>query len=141
MNHLESLVPARETCERMKAAGFPQDTAFVWGPPQYKGPSPRSAFRGEETCAAPTLQEILGQFPCPLRRAVYNYSDGSLVRYVEGEITVTANARPCVRLNWGERGYTDRVECHENTAEAAAHLYLALSSASLLPTQPEEAGR
>jgi len=27
---LESLVPSRETCERLKAAGFPQDTIFHW---------------------------------------------------------------------------------------------------------------
>jgi hypothetical protein len=84
---LTELVPSREVCQRLKAAGFPQDTALAWYPEycdDYEAPAPASLWPDEwkriaagipvvcvreemedheSLCAAPTAEEILKELP------------------------------------------------------------------------------
>lgn len=74
---LQDLVPPQELCQRLKEAGFPQDTAYYWHSlvshdlkswSDYKlqDYKPESDF-GMRVIAAPTLQEVLDQLPVGIR--------------------------------------------------------------------------
>ena len=118
---LEELVPTRETCERLKAAGFPQPevrmtpTWFVWivDPSGDWGASPieyhNAATSGEEwLLAAPTFAEIAERLePFTLRRMRERF-------FIE-EATATEEAGACCGS--------------DSCAEAAALLWLALHPA------------
>ena len=129
MNHLESLVPARETCARMKAAGFPQDTALVWtevfGLPAVGTRAEANELGAHILCAAPTLQEILGHLPDPIS-----------INDTEMWVTVSSTSPDILPRQW-EVCYESADEAPEywphpaasrdaNAAEAAALLYLTL---------------
>ena len=68
MTSLESLVTDLATSQQLQKAGFPQDTALVWGKhPRYEEPA---VIMGgcvapyvTILCAAPTAEEILKELP------------------------------------------------------------------------------
>jgi hypothetical protein len=68
---LTELVPSREVCQRLKQAGFPQDTALVWffrfdALNHYSWVTPRIEEYNpidDSHVAAPTAEEILKELP------------------------------------------------------------------------------
>lgn len=118
---LESQVPTRETCERLREKGFPQDTHFRLVPggdepwnadtdaiAQERG-SGEDFTRWERGIAAPTLAELL-----EVLRNIEPTLDVTMSTVVEGA--------PPEDL-WGI-WHAHEFEIHENSAEAAALLWL-----------------
>jgi hypothetical protein len=81
---LTDLVPSLDLCQRLKAAGFPQDTALCWKRSTVVEGNPTSVHirldADEEfvygdffeiVCAAPTAEEILRELPLFLDKERY----------------------------------------------------------------------
>lgn len=109
--NLESHVPSRETCEKLKAAGFPQETLFYW---EWNGREYQLVF-GQSSfaiCAAPLLSEILEQFA----EMKYSASIGNInLDY----LAAATASNPGMVPVFAHSGLP-----HTNPAEAAAQLYL-----------------
>lgn len=92
MSSLESLVPSLALCQQLQAAGFPQDTAMVWGDVRDANNTiigvvipRRDAEAGcigadcdgqMVLCAAPTAEEILKELPETVVRHGRNFPLG-----------------------------------------------------------------
>lgn len=132
---LERLVPTRETCERMKAAGFPQEAAFWWyyigGPDEYavssesdmaeckrrmdeaashdsRGLTP--TIHPERQSAAPTFAEIAERLP--LWASFNRVADDKWNAYIaadkdESEGVTCAEAAALLWLALNEKGTPD----------------------------------
>ncbi len=126
-------IPTLETCQKLKAAGFPQETEFYWVTynkvTQLETKDKRSELQADaplsgweyEDCAAPLLTEILEQLPhkiliglqeSPMRFNMHKVYKGKPVSYSIGY----GNMRPFAV----HRG-------HYNPSEAAALLWLELN--------------
>jgi hypothetical protein len=126
---LTELVPSLEVCQRLKAAGFPQDTAFSWYDDHHVQSDSENRGYVAETekpdmtrdhllCAAPTAEEILKELPSCIERNGVSY-------YLEVQITPA----------WGwDVDWTDddgtylqprgEEDCKQTIAEPAALAYL-----------------
>jgi len=141
-NTLESLTVTRETGERLKAAGFPQDTAFAWRHSKWQTvPPPGDATevcmaessRFYRICAAPTLEEVLRELPaCPM---------------IEGEryrasLAMWSPSEWMVSMEQPVKHFSIDFAQHSSPAEAAALLWLSLHADGLLaPAGTDGEGR
>lgn len=153
--NLESLVPARETCERLRDAGFPAKTAAAWwtydgGDPYVMTDDQVADLRGHVegtfrfVCAAPTLQEVLDALPPNIIRPPVNEPGGGEWFLTTSALYGSTLVRVCYDSRLGGTmplGVPHGMASREagSYVEAAARLWLALASASLLP--PPEAAQ
>jgi hypothetical protein len=114
---MEQHVPTLETCQRLKDAGFPQQTEFYWRNLDDRWSIFNCIDDDEpEGCAAPILTEILAQLPGnsdahqigTFRLSINDRVPGEIPRYV-------------VLYD-----YTTLQQNDDNAAEAAARIYLQL---------------
>ena len=127
----EQLVPSRETCERLKAAGWTAETHFVWA----------KTLRGwsvverrsltevlPEDLSAPTLAELLAELP-----AGCSFSNRAFVSPDRVEFWASSSDL-----------YAQHEYGHASAAEAAAKLWIALrervvpAGGPLGPPSPQE---
>jgi hypothetical protein len=141
---LTDLVPSLALCQRLKAEGFPQDTALSWveieggyqcdenGDPQQEMP-PRadvvfadSQCHGTMLCAAPTAEEILGQLPDAYR---VPWQGLCVRRGWEGEhliSLVTVMEVPPGVVSWGV-GWSEDGDLHDEEFQPSLSLAAALA--------------
>jgi hypothetical protein len=121
---LTELVPSLDLCQRLKAAGFPQDTALRWSmqhEPHIPDVEPTwmpIAFNEPILCAAPTAEEILKELPetydsdyylsAVLRKGYahvgwYDWDDEYLGHVDEGEGQSLVQAAALAFLWWKEQ--------------------------------------
>lgn len=123
-------IPELETCQKLKEAGFPQDTLFSrWsnitlhnGNPDFADLVNLSEGGGwdwdyELVCAAPILTELLEQLPRSIE------VDGVWGYYLRIEPIMGTSQW---RFNYSHMKPIETI--HDNPAEAAALLWLALKS-------------
>lgn len=109
----EQLVPCRETCERLKAAGWTAETHFMWMK-SWRGRSVVGRLSLTEVLpddlSAPTLAELLAELP-----ADCSFSNRSFVSPDRVEFWASSSDL-----------YAQHEHGHANAAEAAAKLWLSL---------------
>lgn len=123
------MVPTKETCKRLKEAGFAQDTVFCWANSidlETQRNAPAVVQRSDWTHgapAAPTLAEILRVLPRHFPDD-YPYNRLSLVLFPvsTGRWEISYGGQSGIR--------------HERPAEAAARLWLALRETALAKEVP-----
>jgi hypothetical protein len=150
MSDLEQLVPSLDLCQKLKAAGFPQDTALTWvnvgqgfwsggglgikdGVMQLIPTTPSGGYadevraKGEVNslcevlCAAPTAEEIQRELPWTLQPWLPN------VHPVFLQVRHTPDGFRVAWLTWNN---AEGVPCddddkhYEKESEAAAQAYL-----------------
>ena len=111
-------VPTLETCQKLKEAGFPQETEFRWYESQNSDlqVTNDSLNNGEAgaVCAAPILTEILGQLPS--RIPVYSQAPLMMMKSPKTYI-----------FSYYHDGHASEAKQSRNPAEAAALLWLTLA--------------
>lgn len=120
-------VPTIETCQKMKEAGFPQDTEHSYFLSRHDDAvfiADSDEFAGLErvpdiVCAAPLLTEVLGQLPKHLELKGDKYELVANFHDDYSHFGFWFDTR-----DWGTE-FGPSVE-HTNPAEAAALLYLSL---------------
>lgn len=115
---MTSHVPTLATCQRLKSAGFPQETEFVWWNGNEVLPSERTNI---PDCAAPLLTELLEQLPYtlddhPARPTIHmaqypsdwhiSYQSRNGMQFLEGYSRNHRSRRPAVAgAEGGEMNY------------------------------------
>ena len=130
---MQDLVPDLDTCRRLKAAGFPQDTALAWWQTYLQNLYVADRGKGYDVrlCAAPTLEELLRALPDAIRLGEdHGYltvdreeAAGESPGFCAAYLDLDGND-PWKDLSFGP---------NERAAQAAADLYLALSKSGLMP--------
>ena len=133
--NLAHLTPTRETCNALEAAGFPQNTVFVWARTARRDQvvlRELDARRGHGAgSAAPTLSEMLAHLPAhldfPLPHPIFGLMDRTHT------LAVSMGSR--TEMGYGRVGALEvqHRTAHESAVEVAARLYLALHAAGRLP--------
>ena len=136
--NLSDLTPTRETCDALEAAGFPQNTAFVWTEWANQSGRPHVALRSADSGigrkaehGAPTLSEVLAELPEQLDFALPHPIFGTMER----THTLTIGTGGGAVIGYRRVGVREEQfqMTHERAVEVAARLYLALHAAGRLP--------
>jgi hypothetical protein len=137
---MEALVTNLETAKKLKTAGFPQETEYLWRDPQaFTSPEDMSfvehrsrqrvTSEGMITLAAPTAQEIADQLP-KNNKGLKEGSTGALTVYY-GQLD---NMKWRAGYEVWEADELWGVTSGDNLAEALANLYLALAEDKMKST-------
>ena len=139
------LTPARDTCDALEAAGFPQDTMLGWTSPEDRVYGSQVMLRqrmedGESHagCGAPTLSEVLAHLPAHLDFSLPHPIFGVMER--KHTLEVRFGERVAIGYHvLGSHEVQLRIE-HESAVEAAARLYLVLHAAGRIRSKVRGTG-